>query len=45
LLNVQVTQVTLQSRRMVASVTLVQALGGGWDTSKLPSRADITERH
>jgi NodT family efflux transporter outer membrane factor (OMF) lipoprotein len=45
LLNIQVSEVTLQSRRMVASVTLVQALGGGWDTSKLPPREDITERH
>jgi hypothetical protein len=26
---------------MTASVSLVQALGGGWDTSKLPSASDI----
>lgn len=41
LLNAQRTQVQLLSRRMVASALLVQALGGGWDTSKLPDRQDI----
>jgi NodT family efflux transporter outer membrane factor (OMF) lipoprotein len=41
LLNAQNTQVQLLSRRMVASAVLVQALGGGWDTSKLPSAADV----
>jgi outer membrane protein TolC len=28
--------VDLLTRRMVSSVLLVQALGGGWDTSQLP---------
>lgn len=36
LLSAQETVITLLSRRLVASVTLVQALGGGWDTSRLP---------
>jgi NodT family efflux transporter outer membrane factor (OMF) lipoprotein len=31
----------LLSRRMVASVLLVQALGGGWDSSQLPTPNDI----
>jgi NodT family efflux transporter outer membrane factor (OMF) lipoprotein len=44
LLNAEVNQVTLRSRRIVASVTLIQALGGGWDASKLPGREDITGR-
>jgi outer membrane protein TolC len=30
------TEVTLNQRRMDASVQLVRALGGGWDISKLP---------
>lgn len=33
----QSTAVDIQRRRMEASVLLVKALGGGWDTSKLPT--------
>ena len=29
-------EIDVQTRRMVASVALVEALGGGWDTSQLP---------
>jgi NodT family efflux transporter outer membrane factor (OMF) lipoprotein len=36
-LNDQVNQVNLQTRQMATSVLLVEALGGGWDTSKLPT--------
>ncbi|MCC6390979.1 MAG: efflux transporter outer membrane subunit [Bryobacterales bacterium] len=32
----RVSAVGIQTRRMVASVLLIQALGGGWDTSQLP---------
>jgi NodT family efflux transporter outer membrane factor (OMF) lipoprotein len=32
----QVTAVNILGRRMVAAVQLVQALGGGWDSSSLP---------
>jgi NodT family efflux transporter outer membrane factor (OMF) lipoprotein len=32
----QRTAIDVQTRRMIASVTLVEALGGGWDTSQLP---------
>jgi NodT family efflux transporter outer membrane factor (OMF) lipoprotein len=33
----QSTEVDLLRRRMEASVLLIKALGGGWDTSKLPA--------
>ncbi|HEV2352134.1 MAG TPA: efflux transporter outer membrane subunit [Terriglobia bacterium] len=33
--------VDIQTRRMVASVLLVEALGGGWDTTKLPTVQDL----
>lgn len=41
LLADQRTSVDLVTRRIVASVSLIQALGGGWDTSKLPTRDEI----
>jgi outer membrane protein TolC len=41
LLEDQRTSVDLLTRRMVASAALIQALGGGWDTSKLPGRNEI----
>lgn len=36
--------VDILSRRTVATVLLVQALGGGWDSSKLPSRQEVLAR-
>jgi NodT family efflux transporter outer membrane factor (OMF) lipoprotein len=35
-LQVQRSAVDLVTRRLIASVQLIQALGGGWDTSRLP---------
>jgi NodT family efflux transporter outer membrane factor (OMF) lipoprotein len=37
----QRTAVEILTRRMVASVSLIQALGGGWDASQLPSSQDL----
>lgn len=37
----QRTAVEVLTRRMVASVSLIQALGGGWDASQLPSSRDV----
>lgn len=41
LLGDQVQAVNILTRRMSASVLLVEALGGGWNTSTLPSASDI----
>jgi NodT family efflux transporter outer membrane factor (OMF) lipoprotein len=35
------TAVDLKTRRMVASAALIQALGGGWDETQLPSTRDV----
>jgi outer membrane protein TolC len=37
----EVTAVDVLSRRMTASVLLIEALGGGWDASKLPTYHDM----
>jgi NodT family efflux transporter outer membrane factor (OMF) lipoprotein len=44
LLNDQQTLATLHIQEMTASVELIQALGGGWDRSQLPTPAQITEK-
>lgn len=41
LLQNQRAAVNILTRRMVASVSLTQALGGGWETSRLPSPRDL----
>jgi NodT family efflux transporter outer membrane factor (OMF) lipoprotein len=39
------TLLTIQQNRMVASVTLVEALGGGWSADQLPARDKLDEFH
>ena len=43
-LSDEVTAVNILGRRMVSAVTLVQALGGGWNTSELPQRPECCGR-
>jgi len=45
LLNSQRTAVTLLTRRLTASVVLIEALGGGWDVSRLPAKQDLAKRN
>jgi NodT family efflux transporter outer membrane factor (OMF) lipoprotein len=40
----QQTLAELQIQQMSASVTLIEALGGGWDRSQLPTPAQVTEK-
>ena len=45
LLGDQETALLVQEERLIASVALVQALGGGWDTSQLPSTHELQKLH
>jgi NodT family efflux transporter outer membrane factor (OMF) lipoprotein len=42
LLSNQQTAENIRMQEMVAAVQLIEALGGGWDTSRLPSPSDLT---
>jgi NodT family efflux transporter outer membrane factor (OMF) lipoprotein len=44
LLSDQLTQVTLRVSEMTAAVELVQALGGGWNVSQLPTPAEVSAK-
>jgi NodT family efflux transporter outer membrane factor (OMF) lipoprotein len=44
LLGNQQTAVNLRREQMTAGVQLIEALGGGWDTSHLPSPQDISSK-
>jgi NodT family efflux transporter outer membrane factor (OMF) lipoprotein len=39
-LSNEITAVNILGRRMVAAVQLIQALGGGWDSSSIPQRPE-----
>jgi NodT family efflux transporter outer membrane factor (OMF) lipoprotein len=41
----QETALLVQENRLIASVALVQALGGGWDASQLPSQHELQKLH
>jgi outer membrane protein TolC len=44
LLTDQQTLNNLQVQEMTSAVALVEALGGGWDSSQLPSPAQVTQK-
>ena len=44
LLSDQQAQLNLQVNEMMAAVQLVQALGGGWDTTQLPAASKVTTK-
>lgn len=43
LLNYQQTYVNFQTQQMLASVQLIEGLGGGWNSSRMPTPAQITK--
>ena len=40
----QETLATLQIEQMVAAVDLIEALGGGWDRSQLPTASQVSKK-
>ena len=42
-LNDEVTAANIRTRRMTASVLLIEAVGGGWDVSQLPSSHGVAD--
>ena len=44
LLSDQQSQVTLRVQQMTSSVQLIEALGGGWDTTQLPSEKEVAAK-
>jgi len=44
LLAAQQAMAQIEIQRSVASVQLIEALGGGWDVSQLPTPQQVTEK-
>jgi NodT family efflux transporter outer membrane factor (OMF) lipoprotein len=44
LLSAQQTAVTLRLQQLTAAVQLIEALGGGWDVSQMPTSKDVASR-
>jgi len=44
LLSDQQQLASLHTQSMTASVQLIEALGGGWDTSQLPTPAQVSQK-
>ena len=44
LLSDQQTLATLHTQEMTASVQLIEALGGGWDSTQLPTPAQVSAK-
>jgi outer membrane protein TolC len=44
LLNDRETLASLRTQAMTSSVQLIEALGGGWDRSQLPSPAQVSQK-
>jgi NodT family efflux transporter outer membrane factor (OMF) lipoprotein len=43
-LNLQQTEVSFRAQQLVAAVQLIEALGGGWDASQMPSAKELERR-
>ena len=44
LLTYQQTYITFQTQQLLASVQLIEALGGGWNTSQLPGPKEVSAK-
>jgi outer membrane protein TolC len=43
LLGNEITLINLQGRRMAAAILLIEALGGGWNVTELPSSKAVSK--
>jgi outer membrane protein TolC len=43
LLGNEITLINLQGRRMAAAILLIEALGGGWNVTELPSSKAVSD--